>query len=477
MGIHPFAGRKFLGFALALLLIFPVYLPSKAASEQILGLSQEIGRILSPDPDSGAHFGESLDSSGHLVIIGEPLQDYIDDTYIYNAGAAYIYQCQESGTFSCVKQATLVSPDPQESDLFGMSVGISGGTAIVSAPENGATGDLNNNAGAVYVFERNQGGQDAWGLVSSLRASDSAPLDVFGSSIDIDGDWIVASAPWEDGGTGDPLPDSGALYLFHRSPGTVDPWSEIAILRASDADSYDYFGDSVAISEETIVSGSRLENGGVGDPLPESGAAYIFQRTGTELTDWNQVAILHASDAQADDWFGQFVEIDGDNAVVTAGREDGGASNFPLESGAVYVFNRNEGGTDLWGEFAILHAPDAQSYQSFGSALSLENNLLCIGAPGDDDYGDQLTSNVGAVYMYRIDYAGRRLVKLIEKIVHSDFQTDDSLGTSVASSGAYLFAGAAAKGSDPQNTIPHAGAVLVFRVFPHAVYLPAIFKD
>ncbi len=108
-----------------------------------------------------------------------------------------------------------------------------------------------NNAGAVYVFERNQGGENGWGLVTTLCTSDSAHWDNFGYSIGIDGDWIVASAPWEDGGFGNPLPDSGAVYVFHHGPTMGDPWIEVAILHASDANPFDYFGDSIAISNET----------------------------------------------------------------------------------------------------------------------------------------------------------------------------------------------------------------------------------
>ena len=479
-----FKWGNFVRFTVLCAIFYPAHLVvnaerllNDADQTDSLSLSIEQDMLPSPAPETNGLFGFSIDSSGHLVIVGAPWTDILDVSLIADAGAAYIYQCEENGTYGCIQLTSLQAPVPQKGDLFGFSVGISGGIAVVSAPENGALGDpISNNGGKVYVFERNQGGEDAWGLVSTLTASDFAPWDNLGYSISIDGDWIVASAPWEDGGLGDPLLDSGAVYVFHRAATVSDPWSEVAILRALDADSYDYFGESIGISGETVVIGALLENGGAGDPLPESGAAYIFQRTGTEITDWNQVANLHAPDAEPNDWYGQFVGIDGDIAVVVASREDGGADNFPAESGAAYVYHRNEGGTDQWGEFAILHAPDAQSYQSYGSAISIKNNLIFLGAPGNDDLNGALTSNSGAVYLYRVDYGGRRAVELIQKITQADEQEDDLLGSAVTASGKYLFAGAPGKGSDPQNTFPHAGAVFVFKILPHTIYLPAIFN-
>ena len=483
MNQKPFQWKKIISVSLLPFFFFPSFFHASVKINKdngfpsnFPGLSIEQNTILNPAPETGGHFGESIDSSGHLVIVGAPSNDTVDSGPIYDAGAAYIYRCEESGTYTCVKIASLQAPDPQVGDKFGMSVGISGGTAIVSAPENGAAGDQNSNVGAVYVFERNQGGLDAWGLVSILRSSDRAPKDSFGNSIGIDGDWIVASAPWEDGGLGDPLPDAGAVYVFHRNQGTVDPWSEVAILHASDADIYDYFGWSLAISGETLVVGAFLENGGAGDPFPEAGAAYVFKRTGAGIDEWSEVKNIHASDAQEDDCFGQYVDIEGDVIVVVSSFEDGGADNYPPESGAAYIFHRDEDGEDNWGETAILHAPDAQSYDCFGCAIDFKNNLILLGAPGKDEFNGVISSNSGAVYMYRFDFGGRREIELIQKITHDDEQTDDLLGTSITTSGNYLFAGAPGRGSDPQNTFPHAGAVMVFMNFPHTIYLPAIFN-
>jgi hypothetical protein len=51
---------------------------------------------------------------------------------------------------------------------------------------------------------------------------------------------------------------------------------EAAILRASDAQVEDYFGESVSISGDTLVAGAPEEDGGAGDPFSKAGAAYVF---------------------------------------------------------------------------------------------------------------------------------------------------------------------------------------------------------
>jgi len=96
---------------------------------------------------------------------------------------------------------------------------------------------------------------------SKLTASDAADYDVFGYSVAISGDTLVVGAPFEDGGAGDPLNAAGAAYVFERNQGGADNWGQVTILRASDRQASDPFGDnfgsSVSISGDTLVVGAR----------------------------------------------------------------------------------------------------------------------------------------------------------------------------------------------------------------------------
>ena len=93
--------------------------------------------------------------------------------------------------------------------------------------------------------------------------------------------------------------------MFVRS-GTT--WSEQAKLRASDLASWDRFGISVALSGDTALVGAYTDDDGGTD----SGSAYVFVRSGTT---WSEQAKLTASDAAAQDHFGNSVELSGDTAL------------------------------------------------------------------------------------------------------------------------------------------------------------------
>ena len=148
-----------------------------------------------------------------------------------------------------------VASDAQNLDLLGYSVGLSGDYAVAGAQyvDDGGT-----NRGAAYVFERNYGGNNNWGQVAKLVASDAADSDIFGRSVAIDGDYVVVGAFLEDGGG----TDRGAAYVFYRNQGGTDNWGEVAKLTASDAQDGDEFGNSVAIDGDYVVVGALFGDGG-----------------------------------------------------------------------------------------------------------------------------------------------------------------------------------------------------------------------
>ena len=88
--------------------------------------------------------------------------------------------------------------------------------------------------------------------------------DLFGRSVAVSGNTLVVGASLEDSNaTGvngnqsdNSAQSSGAAYIFVRNGAT---WSQQAYLKASNADAYDSFGYSVAISGDTVVVGAINE--------------------------------------------------------------------------------------------------------------------------------------------------------------------------------------------------------------------------
>ena len=217
--------------------------------------------------------------------------------------------------FATTEEAKLTASDAAAGDLFGQAVQISGDTAIVGARFDDDAGP---NSGSAYVFTRSG---TTWTQQAKLTASDAAAGDEFGISVAISGDTaIVGSHMDDDAGSG-----SGSAYVFVRS-GTT--WTQQAKLTASDAAAGDFFGHSLSIlGDMALIGGERN-----GDAGPNSGSAYVFTRSGTT---WTQQAKLTASDAAAGDFFGHWVSFSGETAIVGSHLNDDAGP----DSGSAYVYS------------------------------------------------------------------------------------------------------------------------------------------
>ena len=241
-------------------------------------------------------FGKSVEVSGDTVVVGATEEDSsttgVNTTPNEDApdsGAAYVFVRSTGGW---IQQAYLKASNTGPDDNFGTSVAVSGDIVAVGAwGEDSSTTGVNsvpdegaNDSGAAYVFVRSTGG---WIQQVYLKASNTGTDDNFGMSVAVSGDTVVVGAPLEDSSTtgvnrvpDEGATDSGAAYMFVRSGGG---WSQQAYLKASNTGSNDYFGESVAVSDDTVVlgaSGEASSTSGVNSPPNEaasdSGAAYVF---------------------------------------------------------------------------------------------------------------------------------------------------------------------------------------------------------
>ena len=317
--------------------------------------------------------------------------------------------------------AKLTASDAREGDDFGISVSVSGDTAVIGAIHGDAPGVAN--AGSAYVFVNTGGpGAPGWMQQAELTASDPAVDDWFGCSVSISGDTVVIGASLDDH---DGKTDAGSAYVFVRTDGV---WTQQAKLAASDAAANDYFGCSVSVSGDTAVIGA------VGHGLSDAGAAYVFTRTGSV---WTQRARLTASDAAADDYFGGSVSVSGDTVVIGACYDDRPGRTY---AGSAYVFTRTG---SVWPQRAKLTASDAGPGDYFGGSVSVSGDTVVIGASGDD-----LPGRTGAGSAYVFTRTGSVWTQRA-KLTASDAAADDYFGSSVSVSGDTAVIGAPELGDDP----------------------------
>jgi VCBS repeat-containing protein len=211
---------------------------------------------------------------------------------------------------------------------------------------------------------------------------------------------------------------AGAAYVFTRD-GT-GAWSQQAYLKASNTESDDQFGGSVAVDGDTAVVGARLEDSNAtgvdGNQADNSavnaGAAYVFTRDGTGA--WSQQAYLKASNTDGGDEFGRSVAVAGDTVVVGASGEDSNATgvdgnqadNSAVNAGAAYVFTRD--GTGAWSQQTYLKASNTDGGDDFGFSVAVDGDTVVIGAfmeasiatGVDGNEADNSASFAGAAYVF-----------------------------------------------------------------------------
>ncbi len=328
--------------------------------DPIFATEQKVVGVTS-DADAGDSFGLSVSVSGDTVLIGTPNDQ--GDTSV-QSGSVYVLVHTAAGW---VTQAKLTDPAATGYDHFGNAVSLSEDTALIGAYKDN---DGGTDSGAAYVFTRSG---TSWSQQAKLTASDAAIGDQFGNAVSLDGDTALIGSPYNDS------TDTGSAYVFTRSGSS---WSQQAKLTASDAASYDYFGNAVSLSGDTaLISAHGDDDAGSG-----SGSAYVFTRSGSS---WSQQAKLTASDAASYDYFGWAVSLSGNTALIGAYRDDDGAT----DSGSAYVFTRS--GT-TWSQQAKLTASDAAAGDYFGHDVSLSGDTALVGAYADDDGG----TDSGSAYVF-----------------------------------------------------------------------------
>ncbi|ACY14082.1 cadherin-like beta sandwich domain-containing protein [Haliangium ochraceum] len=321
---------------------------------RVFGTWITAARLISDNPDFRERFGVSVAIHGNHLAVGAPFNDIGGS----DAGAVYMFAAT-SGAWTLV--GTVNSAEPDSSDHFGASVALRGDVLAVSAPDedSGATGiggdpteSGGTDSGAVYVFTRDG---DTWGSPVYIKASNTDRDDAFGTSVALAdtplGMRLAVGAPGEDSdatGVGGDQADgseneSGAVYLFVRINGN---WLQEVYIKASNTESGDRFGSSVALSANDrdpafLLVGAPGEDsaatglgGDQGNGATQSGAAYLFL---LGETGWGQSAYVKASNTEGNDEFGSSVAV-GANGFASGAPGEDGDDNDVTNSGAVYIF-------------------------------------------------------------------------------------------------------------------------------------------
>jgi hypothetical protein len=386
-----------------------------AAALRAAPVLNETRKLVATDGAAGDFFGRSVGIGTDVLVVGSPDSDVTKT----NQGAAYVFSAATGGQLH-----KLVASDAVVGAEFGYSTSVSGDVAIVGSPlwDAGTAAD----AGSAYVFALASGVQQF-----EFTNPEATPAShQFGYSVAVGGTEALVGA--SQGDSGAPGKYEGAAYVYDVVAG-----SRLFKQSASDPQSYDNYGTSVAVSGNRGLVGAPYDDDVVGD----SGSVYVVNMD--SATHGAELRKLRALDPATNDDFGWAVALAGNLAVVGAPGDDGSSYD---RRGAVYGFDILTGS-----QLFKLTPGEADENEWFGKSVAVDGSLIVVGAPGDN--GDR-----GALYVF--DAATHNA---LYKLVASDASAGDKLGESVAVRGRTILAGAP---SDDSR-----GAAYLFTL-PAAVRIP-----
>jgi hypothetical protein len=279
--------------------------------------------------------------------------------------------------FRSLPQTLLTDSAGAVNDQFGFSVALSSDGNTALVGAPADDVGANTNQGSATVFVRNN--STSWSEQTKLTDSTGGVNDYFGYSVALsnNGNTAIIGAPYDTVGTN---AGQGSATIFTRSSST---WTEqIKITHPSGAGT-SRFGTGVAISDDGLRVAIGRPNS-VGANLPSvriyfyNGSSWVFEQELTTPSD---------DDGRSFTGFGTSIAFNdtADTLIVGAPEWDGGAGSGNDDTGAAIIYTRS--GT-TWSLQATLR-PDSFTMIGQGAfgqsvALSGNGNTALIGAPGED---------------------------------------------------------------------------------------------
>ncbi len=189
-----------------------------------------------------------------------------------------------------------------------------------------------------------------------------SPASHYGSAVAASGTMFAVGAP-------DDNQAMGSVVIHELANGSFGSSTVIQPLFGMPGDR---FGAAVALDGDRLVVGAPMDNAaGVGTG---AGAIYVYHRIVNQGTSaWIQDAKFYAPDAAPGDHFGAVVAASGNTILIGAPDRDG----LAVDQGRAYALEYSVNSL-VWSTF---NQTTPQTNEHYGSALSIDGNLLAIGSP------------------------------------------------------------------------------------------------
>lgn len=353
-------------------------------------------------PQALPTFGAHLALSDLHLLVGEPTEDKVGGTYLYDLDVP-----------SQVAQSFVPLIDLNDAAQFGSSFEVSGDLLVIGAPyENSME---KSNIGALYTYTLVGDNWEEQPLAKLVPIPTGN--DYFGRSVALDGTTLVVGAPGSD------APPQYEVGRVHAYTWTGTDWAEQTVAAPQPAVNNARQGISVAVSGERLAAFS-----------PGTGEIILYARN---ADNWVETQRLLPVDFQAqpcgatpeatsDSMWSLYMHGDELLIGIPDHDTDGTAG---LAEGAVFVFAFANG------KFVCqqrIESSNPQESELFGFALARHDGLMFVGAPGRS----ARMPLSGAVYGFsKSDQLWASILGPIEKEVQD---TSDTFGCALALSGSHL---------------------------------------
>ena len=291
------------------------------------------GQVLTPGGERAIGFGQSLAANHTTLVIGAPLADEV-----------HIYSREDDGTWTPSEMIT------HSHARFGSALALKGDHLII-----GAAGSRDV-AGGAYLYIKN--GNGVWQLADELTPEDVSETDGYGRSVAIHGNEFIVGAPRGND-------DEGRAFVYSYNDAGEQQIEKIGMDNGTGGA---LFAWSVASAGEYLALGAPRHGGGT---------VALFSRNDNGM--WEQMHSLASPDTTDDQRFGEALAASDNKLWISA-------TLFNERNGGVYHVDLSDP------QVSEILTPDGPQFRSgFGASLSADNDIVAVGATGQDNFE-------GAVY-------------------------------------------------------------------------------
>jgi hypothetical protein len=317
---------------------------------------------LIPDiPKAGALFGSSLALSGNLLVVGSP---YWDASAV-DKGKVWYYEW--NGTAFQFLDSLVITGGATGS-YFGFSVALRGNLLVVGAPDENINGA---DAGGIYTYVFNEGTKRFGSRVRHF-APNAKPGDKLGYSVDIEGLYVAAGAPFHPFGSG---VNKGIVHVW---TGSGVSWGyQDSCTYASASTNYERLGLYISLSGNNLVAGANYKLSASYNP----GSAVWFKRSSSQ---WVNTQEIRSDDTDNSSTVPQ-VKTRGNFLLIGNSAED----HIPGPRGNVWVYQLEN--NEWVKKRRIYNYTESDAGQRFCDSMDFDGTNIVIGSY---TYKDRL----GAIY-------------------------------------------------------------------------------